>query len=109
MEMRLNRKLTEREDQCITLQSKLNHLEQTFSRETNNVEQLRRMCEERSQVGATLENTLKEKDGQLESIKTEVAEIRLAGEKAYREREEELLQKLQHITAKEFNMTHESE
>ena len=27
MEMRLNRKLTEREDQCITLQSKLNHLE----------------------------------------------------------------------------------
>ena len=67
------------------------------------------MCEERSQVGANLENTLKEKDGQLQDIKTEVAEIRLAGERAYREREEELLQKLQHITAKEFNMTHESE
>lgn len=47
MEDRLTRKLNDKEDQCMTLQSKLSHLEQTFSKESNNVEQLRRLCDER--------------------------------------------------------------
>ena len=38
LEDRLNRKIGEKEDQCMTLQSRLNHLEQTFSKETTNME-----------------------------------------------------------------------
>ena len=62
MEERLNRKISDKDDHCQQLQSKLYTLEQTFSKETNNMEHLRRICEERSEVGTNLENTLKEKD-----------------------------------------------
>ena len=91
MEERLTRKLNEREDHCMTLQSKIANLEQTFSKEATNAEQLRRICDERTQVGANLENTLKEKDCVIRDIRAEQAQMRLENERAYRQREEELL------------------
>ena len=109
MEDRLNRKLSEREEQCMTLQSQLNHLEQTFSAETTNREQLKRLYDERSQVGANLENTLKTKDDQLRDMQEEIAALRLAGDRAYRQREEELLEQIQKRNAKEFSLTQETE
>ena len=84
LEDRLNRKIGEKEEQCMTLQSKLNHLEQTFSRETTNIEQLRRLCDERTEVGANLEQTIREKDAQIRDMKAEVIQARITSEQAYR-------------------------
>ena len=67
------------------------------------------MCEERGQIGATLESTLKQKDDMIQNMKAEVVQIRLQGERAYREREDELLRKLQEKTEKEICFTQESE
>ena len=105
MEDRLNRKLSDKDDHCLQLQSKLTQMEQTFSHETNNIEHLRRMCDQKTEVGVSLENTLMAKDNQLREMQQETAQIRLAGERAYREREEELLQQLQQKTTLEYRLT----
>ena len=55
------------------------------------MEQLRRMCEERTHAGASLENTIKEKEDFIKDIKAEQVQMRLDNERAYRDREEELL------------------
>ena len=83
MEERLTRKIGEKEDHCMTLQSKISHLEQTFSKEASNMDQLRRICDERTQVGASLENTLKDKDMLIRDIKAEQVQMRHTHERAY--------------------------
>ena len=47
------------------------------------MDQLRRICDERTQVGASLENTLKEKDMLIRDIKAEQAQMRQTHERAY--------------------------
>ena len=53
------------------LQSKVNNLEQTFSKETMHVENLRRLYEERNEVGVSLENTLRQKESIIKELKDE--------------------------------------
>ena len=95
LEERLTQRLNEKENHCMTLQSKISHLEQTFSKETSNVQQLRRMCEERTQAGTSLEDTIKSKEIIIRDITAEQIKMRHDNERIYREREEELLQLIQ--------------
>ena len=67
------------------------------------------MYEERSLVGANLESTLREKDAVIREMKTEVMQIRVDGERAFRQREEELLSQIQEKSAKEFSLTAEAD
>lgn len=66
------------------------------------------MCSEQTQLGANLENTLKEKDDMIRDMKAEVHNLRVSGERAYREREDELLRQIQQKSANEFGLTQES-
>ena len=109
MEERLNRKLSDKEDQCLSLQSKVNNLEQTFSKETMHVDNLRRLYDERNEAGMSLENTLRQKETLIREMKDESLATRMANERTYREREEELLLQLQHKNACSFNLTQEVE
>ena len=107
MEERLNRKLNDKEEQCMQLQTKVSNLEQTFSKETLHVENLRRLYEERNEAGMSLENTLRQKETMIKEMQDEQAATRMANERAFREREEELLIQLQNKNASEFNLTQE--
>ena len=109
MEERLNRKLGEKEDHCMNLQNQISLLEQNFSKETNNLEQLRSMYEERNNEGASLDKTLKEKEVMIRDIKAEQVQMKLNHERAYREREEELLEQIQQLNIKEFGLTQQTQ
>ena len=50
------------------MQDQVHHMEQTFSHETNNMEQLKRMCNERTIQEETLQHTLKQKELQVREM-----------------------------------------
>ena len=80
----LNRKISEREDQCIALQSKLFQMESNLSAENNTMQQLRRMCEEQAEQNENLQATIHQKEMLIRDMKLQTTQIRLDGEMAYR-------------------------
>ena len=62
VEARLKGQLRDREDQCMSLQTQLSRLEQTFAQETMELQQMRRVCSENAEHGDTLARTLHDKD-----------------------------------------------
>ena len=98
MESRLQAQIIEREDQCMTLQTKLSRLEQTFAQETAELQQLRRVCSEKVEYGDTLARTLTEKDAQVRDLSAQLVQVRVEVERAYRQKEAELSDQLQQKT-----------
>ena len=72
MEDRLNRKIADREEQCLAMQSKLNSMEHTFSRDNDSMEQLRQFCREKDQMGENLQSILQHKEMQIRDMKLEL-------------------------------------
>lgn len=59
------------------MQGKINTLEQTFSRDNDNMEQLRQVCREKDQIGVNLQIVVQQKDQQIKDMRVELSQLRL--------------------------------
>ena len=62
LERTMTAKISERDNQNFSLQQQLANLEQTFNKETTEVNHLRQLCDERTHQQHTLECTLKKRN-----------------------------------------------
>lgn len=90
VEGRLQNKLNEKEEECFELHDKLNQLEHTFAQETQDLDHLKRICDDKISEGEKHAKLLRERDESLKDLKSELISVKLTHERTMKSKCDEV-------------------